>query len=49
MGLVFNERVYRTPVSEKEKVARLTLNNIKFLRSLGFKVKDAGYRKERRV
>lgn len=45
MGLVFKEVTKVVPVSRRQDTVRLTSTSIKFLRSLGFKVQDAGHRK----
>lgn len=45
MGLVFREVTKSLPISKRQDTVRLTSTNTKFLRSLGFKVQDAGHRK----
>lgn len=43
MGLVYNIVTPEGSVSRVKKLVQLTSRNIKFLRSLGFKVKDVKY------
>jgi hypothetical protein len=43
MGLVFRENTVGKPIIIKTNTNKLTSSNIKFLRSLGFKVNDVGH------
>ena len=49
MGLVFRETESVVRVSKARDIVRLTSQNLKFLRSLGFKVQNAGHRFRGRV
>lgn len=49
MGLVFRDILPVPNVSRSKDVVRLTSSSVKFLRSLGFKVENVGYKHKGRV